>query len=160
VGRVLLGLRSLIPLYVVACVIVDSLAPWRSNSFGMLRSRLSWTGLFTASLASRSASSLPALPAWPLVHWKDVGAMRCFRTLAVVLKSAAFLMPIHPLSSQVLRCLVRPSMAYRESEMILRGNNFGIAVAALRIATISPTWLDWLSPEGRKAKFLWSLGPK
>ncbi len=51
-------------------------------------------------------------------------------------------MPIHPMSSQDLRCSVRPSMAYLESEKIVRGWKGGIAEIASMIATISPTWLD------------------
>ena len=151
-GQDLMGFFSLMPLYAVACEIVNNFTPWRSNSMGMSRYRLSGVGLFTASVVRWSAASFPMLPVWPLVHWKDVVAVRCFRKLAVALKRAAFFIPIQPLSSQVLKCLVRLLIAYWKSEMILRGKNFGIAVAALSIAIISPAWLDWELPEGWKAK--------
>ena len=69
-------LISLIPWYTIACVIEANLAPWVSNSLGILRCRMSLFGLFAPSLARRSLSSFPWVPLWPLIHWKSVVAMR------------------------------------------------------------------------------------
>ena len=144
------------PLYARACVSVAILAPCRSNSFGISRSRLSGAGLLAPSLASLSLSSFP-FPSCPLIHWKEVVAMRCFSMCAAFLKKGAFFIPIQPLSSHSLRCFVRPFMAYMESVMIFRGMNFGMVLAAFRIATTSPTWFDWWVPGILRAVFAkWS----
>jgi hypothetical protein len=42
---------------------------------------------------------------------------------AAFLKMGAFFIPIQPLSSQELRRVVRPSIAYIESETITKGMN-------------------------------------
>jgi len=53
---------SSIPLYAVACVKVDSFAPWTSNSLGMSRFSRSGFLLSTPCFASASLSSLPWTP--------------------------------------------------------------------------------------------------
>ena len=134
---------SRIPWYAVACVIEANFAPWRSNSLGISRCRMSAFGLFVPSLARRSLSSFPWVPLWPLTHWKSVVTMRLRRRKAAHLNRSAFLTPIQPLSSQVCKCVVRPSMAYLESDIIVRGQNFGKESMATMMAASSPTWLDW-----------------
>jgi hypothetical protein len=82
-----------------------------------------------------------------------VVAMRLRSRKAARLKRSAFLIPIQPLSSQVCRYVVRPSIAYLESDMIVRGQNFGKESMAAMMAAISPTWLDWWGPGMRNAAF-------
>src|SRR5712672_2324075 len=121
---------------------VANLVPCRSNSLGTSRGRVSSLGLFAPSLASWSLYSFPRVPLWPLTHWKLVVAERFQSRKAALLKRLAFLMPIHPWSSHVCRCVVRPSIAYFESDIIVSGQNPGVeSVAAMMVAS-SPTWLD------------------
>jgi|SRR6267142_874482 len=112
---------------------VASLAPCRSNSLGIVSSRRSGSGFIAPSLASLSASSLPKELLWPFIHLKDVVVIRCLREAAAFLKKDAFFMPIQPSSSQELSESVSPLMVYFESEMMIRGKNFGIAEVALTI---------------------------
>jgi hypothetical protein len=119
-----LGFRfvcSRIPWYAMACVMVANLAPCRSKSLGISRESGSSSGLFAPSLARRSLCSFPRVPLWPFTHWKSVVAMRCWSRNAAHLKKFAFCIPIHPRSSQVGRCVVRPFMAYMESDTIVSG---------------------------------------
>jgi hypothetical protein len=111
------------------------------------------------SLASRLLSSFPRTPSCPLTHWKSVVAMRLRSRNAALLKRGAFLMPIQPLFSQEGRCVVRPSMAYLESDIIVKGQNFGTDAAATMIAAISPTWFDCQGPGTRIEAFRSWLGP-
>ena len=61
--------------------------------------------------------------------------------------------------SHFVRCIVSLSIAYFESEIILRGEKVGAFVRATIIATISPTWFDWISPGTLMVQFWGSLGP-
>lgn len=79
VGRGGCVLRSLIPLYAVACVMVASFAPCRLNSLGISRDRVSSSGLFAPSFVSWSLCSLPGSPLCPLIHLKLVVAVRLHR---------------------------------------------------------------------------------
>lgn len=126
---------------------------------GISRDRMSASGLSAPSLARRSLSSFPSVPSCPLIHLKSVVAIRLRRTCAAYLKKSAFLIPIHPSFSHVGRWVVRPSMAYFESDIIVRGQNLGIDEAATMMAAISPTWLDCWVPGIRIEAFRTSLGP-
>ena len=150
---------SLIPWYAVACDSEANFAPCRSNSLGISRDRESVFGLFAPSLVRRSLSSFPRVPLWPLTHWKSVVAVRLRSRKAALLNRSAFLMPIQPLSSHVCRCVVRPSIAYLESDIIVRGQKLGKESMAAIMAASSPTWLDWWGPGIRIAAFLVWLGP-
>lgn len=153
------GWRSQMPWYVVAWVMVASFAPCRLNSLGTLSDRMLVSILSAPSLASWSLCSLPRTLSCPLIHLKSVVAIQLRRRKATCLKNSAFFTPIQLLSSQVGRCVVRPFIAYFESKMMVRGQNFGKELTAAMMAAISPTWLDCLGPGTRIAAFLSWLGP-
>src|SRR5260221_6146867 len=150
---------SSIPLYALACVSVASLAPCRSNSTGMSRSRISTWSLFAPCLAKRSLSSFPMVPLCPLTHCRAVLAALFLIKCMAFLKRGAFFIAIHPSFSHVSRCVVSPSITYFESVMIFRGWRGSATFSAAITAAISPTWLDCASPGTRIAWFLWSPGP-
>ena len=53
-----------------------------------------------------------------------------------------FCMFVHPRSSQEARCVVRPSRAYRESVMHVRGERGLDSWRATTIVASSPVWFD------------------
>jgi len=128
------------------------------NSGGIRRSSSSGIGFCAPSLASLSLSSFPWSPLCPLTHLKCVVAVWCLRRKAAFLKSGAFWTAIHLMSSQFVRCKVRPSITYFESECISKGMKVGRSCAALITATSSPTWFDCSFPGTRIVWFLGSSG--
>lgn len=60
----------------------------------------------------------------------------------MALNVSAFSMFVQPLSSQVFRLFVRPSMAYFESVMNLIGMKGSVFCKATSIAVSSPIWFD------------------
>jgi hypothetical protein len=65
---------------------------------------------------------------------------------AAHLKSSAFCIPIHPLSSHLRRLSVNPSITYLESVMIFSSWFVGAASIAVMTAPSSPIWFDWACP--------------
>lgn len=68
-------------------------------------------------------------------------------------------MPIHPLSSQLLRFFVIPSMAYFESLLMVSGLFVQLDLIAISMAYISPAWLDWVLPETLRLRFFGVVFP-
>ena len=159
VGHGLAAFCEFIPLYAIAWVMAASLAPCRSNLTGIARSMWSGSGSRAPSLASLSLSSFPSAPLCPFTHWNDVVAVLCFRVATAALKMAAFFTPIHPMSSQFLRCVVRPLMMYFESVIILSGQKVGMALAAAITVNSLPTWFDCAFPSTHMALFRGSPFP-
>ena len=116
--------------------------PWRSNSFGISKDRVSCIGLFAPSLARWVHSSSPVASLSSLDNLNSVVAILLHSRWTVFLKKAAFLMLIQPLSSQVCRCFVRLLMAYLNSVIIVMGQKCGTDSTAIRMAAISPVWPD------------------
>jgi hypothetical protein len=131
------GFLSCIPLYAIACMSTDNFAPCRLYSAGMLRSMASGNSFSAPSFARQSLSSFPWFPSWPFTHWKVVVADILFRRYAAFLKKSAFLILIQPQSSHSLRNIVRPSIVYFESDIILIGQFVGTTEAVTIIAVIS-----------------------
>lgn len=69
------------------------------------------------------------------------------------------LISVHPLSSQVLRCFVSPSFAYRESDTIVRGAVGSAVCSATMLVAISPVWLVWRVSGTFIARFSGWLSP-
>lgn len=61
--------------------------------------------------------------------------------------------PVQPLSFQSLRCLVRPSITYLESEIQHSGTVRSANCSAITRAASSLVWLDWLLPGILIARF-------
>ena len=114
---------------------------------------MSGCSFFAPWFASSSARSFPSVPAWPLVHLNFDGAARRLRWYAAIWNHILLLTLVHPLSSQLLRCFVRPSIAYLESDVIVSGVIGSLICRAIAIAAISPVWLDWSSPGTLIAQF-------
>ena len=84
---------------------------------------------------------------------KLVGAAHRLRWYAVASSQGLLLISVHPLSSQVFRCFVSPSIVYRESDMIVSGAVGSAVWRATTMAAISPVWLVWGEPGTLIARF-------
>ena len=123
------------------------------NSIGIVRSTWSGSSFCAPSIARWSACSFPLVPWWPFTHLKLVGAARRLIWYAAASSQVLLLIFVHPLSSQVFRCFVSPSIAYRESDIIVRGVVGSAIWRATVMAAISPVWLVWWVPGTLIARF-------
>lgn len=88
-----------------------------------------------------------------------VWADRLRRWYAVALIYSLFAMPIHPVSSQCGRCLVKLSMAYLESVTKVIGMYGSVRCSASSIADSSAIWFECFCPGILKARFLGWFSP-
>jgi len=128
----------MISMYANFCDIFVSFAPWMSKLRGTYVSILSGSVRCAPSFASLSALLFPSYLSCPLVHWNVVGAGHLLKWYATALKRVALAIPIQPMSSQFVRCVVSPSMTYFESVMIFRGVSMSADCRATSTADSSP----------------------
>ena len=136
-----------------AWVVDSSLIPVVRKFLGTAVAMSSGASLRAPSFARRSASSLPWSPEWPSIHLKIVGAaLRC-RWYAAAWNHVLLETLVQPWFSQVVRCSVRPSRAYHELVMQVRGDSGFDNWSATTSTASSPAWLDCSMPGTRMAWF-------
>lgn len=145
-------------LYIVDWVVFDSLIP-EILPLGLLFAYIGCC-LDIPNVANLSAASLPMLLACPLVHLRVVFPFRARRRSMASENHSLLLIPVHPWSSQFVRLVVSPLMAYIESETICTFASGTVWSMAWIIAYISPIWFVWFVPGTRRARFRGSFSLK
>ena len=139
--------------YVSACVDVSSFIPSMLKLSGTDIFMLSGLFLSAPVFTSWLACLLLSSPACPFVHCRYVGAGLRQSWLATAWNHVLLAIPVHPLSSQTLRCFVRLFITYLESDIHFNGTVGSACCSATMRAASSPVWLDWSFPGTLIAQF-------